>query len=145
MSTAKQNRSLKNNIFVNYMKRLKIGLLGKIIIAIAAGIGAGAICPEWIVRIFVTFNSIFGQFLSFAIPLIIVGLVTPAIADIGNKAGKMLLVTVAIAYVSTVAAGLISYLTGNALFHSIYDLSVIYLSFNSTELLQLIDIREYLR
>lgn len=118
MSTAKQNRSPKNNIFVNYMKRLKIGLLGKIIIAIAAGIGAGAICPEWIVRIFVTFNSIFGQFLSFAIPLIIVGLVTPAIADIGNKAGKMLLVTVAIAYVSTIAAGLISYLTGNALFPS---------------------------
>ena len=100
------------------MKRLKIGLLGKIIIAIAAGIGAGAICPEWIVRIFVTFNSIFGQFLSFAIPLIIVGLVTPAIADIGNKAGKMLIVTVAIAYVSTIAAGLISYLTGNALFPS---------------------------
>ena len=118
MSTAKQNRSPKNNIFVNYMKRLKIGLLGKIIIAIAAGIGAGAICPEWIVRIFVTFNSIFGQFLSFAIPLIIVGLVTPAIADIGNKAGKMLLVTVAIAYVSTIAAGLISYLTGNAFFPS---------------------------
>lgn len=118
MSTAKQNRSPKNNIFVNYMKRLKIGLLGKIIIAIAAGIGAGAICPEWIVRIFVTFNSIFGQFLSFAIPLIIVGLVTPAIADIGNKAGKMLIVTVAIAYVSTIAAGLISYLTGNAFFPS---------------------------
>lgn len=100
------------------MKRIKIGLLGKIIIAIAAGIGAGAICPEWMVRIFVTFNSIFGQFLSFAIPLIIVGLVTPAIADIGNKAGKMLIVTVAIAYVSTIAAGLISYLTGNALFPS---------------------------
>lgn len=100
------------------MKRIKIGLLGKIIIAIAAGIGAGAVCPEWMVRIFVTFNSIFGQFLSFAIPLIIVGLVTPAIADIGNKAGKMLIVTVAIAYVSTIAAGLISYLTGNALFPS---------------------------
>ena len=100
------------------MKGLKIGLLGKIIIAIIAGIGAGAICPEWIVRIFVTFNSIFGQFLSFAIPLIIVGLVTPAIADIGNKAGKMLIVTVAIAYVSTITAGLISYVTGNALFPS---------------------------
>lgn len=103
------------------MKRLKIGLLGKILIAIALGIGSGMICPEWIVRIFITFNSIFGQFLSFAIPLIIVGLVTPAIADIGNKAGKMLIVTVAIAYFSTVTAGLVSYLTGNALFPSMIE------------------------
>ena len=82
------------------MKTLKIGLLGKILIAIALGIGTGLIFPEWAVRIFVTINSIFSQFLGFAIPLIIVGLVTPAIADIGNKAGKMLLVTVAIAYFS---------------------------------------------
>ncbi len=103
------------------MKRLKIGLLGKILIAIALGIGSGMICPEWFVRICITFNSIFGQFLSFAIPLIIVGLVTPAIADIGNKAGKMLIVTVAIAYFSTITAGLVSYLTGNALFPSMIE------------------------
>ena len=103
------------------MKTLKIGLLGKILIAIALGIGTGLIFPEWAVRIFVTINSIFSQFLGFAIPLIIVGLVTPAIADIGNKAGKMLLVTVAIAYFSTIFAGLASYLTGAALFPSMID------------------------
>lgn len=101
------------------MKRLKIGLLGKILIAIALGIGIGLICPEWIVRIFVTFNSIFGQFLGFIIPLIIVGLVTPAIADIGNKAGKMLVITLAIAYCSTVFAGLASYITGATVFPSL--------------------------
>ncbi len=101
------------------MKRPKIGLLGKILAAIALGIGLGLISPEWIVRIFVTFNSIFSQFLGFAIPLIIVGLVTPAIADIGNKAGKMLIVTVALAYISTVFAGLVSYLTGAAFFPSL--------------------------
>ena len=103
------------------MKTLKIGLLGKILIAIALGIGTGLIFPEWAVRIFVTINSIFSQFLGFAIPLIIVGLVTPAIADIGNKAGKMLLVTVAIAYFSTIFSGLASYLTGAALFPSMID------------------------
>ena len=103
------------------MKTLKIGLLGKILIAIALGIGTGLIFPEWAVRIFVTINSIFSQFLGFAIPLIIVGLVAPAIADIGNKAGKMLLVTVAIAYFSTIFAGLASYLTGAALFPSMID------------------------
>ena len=100
------------------MKAIKIGLLGKILVAIALGIGIGSISPEWIVRIFVTFNSIFSQFLGFAIPLIIVGLVTPAIADIGSKAGKMLIVTVAIAYISTIFAGLVSYLTGAAFFPS---------------------------
>lgn len=100
------------------MKAIKIGLLGKILVAIALGIGIGSISPEWIVRIFVTFNSIFSQFLGFAIPLIIVGLVTPAIADIGRKAGKMLIVTVAIAYISTIFAGLVSYLTGAAFFPS---------------------------
>ena len=98
------------------MKKVKIGLLGKILIAIALGIGVGFIAPAWLVRPFITFNGIFSQFLGFAIPLIIVGLVAPAISDIGKTAGKMLIVTVAIAYGSTVFAGLVSYLTGAALF-----------------------------
>jgi Na+/H+-dicarboxylate symporter len=98
------------------MKKLKIGLLGKILIAIALGIGLGLIAPAWILRIFLTFNGIFSQFLGFAIPLIIVGLVAPAISDIGKTAGKMLLITVGIAYGSTVFAGIVSYLTGATLF-----------------------------
>lgn len=100
------------------MKKLKIGLLGKIIIAIAAGIGLGTITPEFPVRLCNTFNALFGEFLGFAIPLIIVGLVIPAIADIGNKAGKMLIVTVAIAYASTLFAGFASYYTGVTFFPS---------------------------
>lgn len=103
------------------MKKLKIGLLPKILISIALGIGAGLVVPEWIARIFVTFNGIFSQFLGFVIPLIIVALVATAIADIGNKAGKMLLVTVGIAYGSTVFAGLVSYFTGASLFPSMIE------------------------
>ena len=98
------------------MKKLKIGLLGKIIIAIALGVGLGLGAPAWMVRLFITFNGIFSQFLGFAIPLIILGLVAPAISDIGKTAGKMLLVTVAIAYGSTIFSGLVSYFTGAALF-----------------------------
>lgn len=98
------------------MKKLKIGLLGKILIAIAMGVGIGLVAPAWMVRLFLTFNGIFSQFLGFAIPLIILGLVAPAISDIGKTAGKMLLITVAIAYGSTIFAGLVSYLTGAALF-----------------------------
>ena len=98
------------------MKKLKIGLLGKILIAIALGIGVGLIAQPWMVRTMLTFNGIFSEFLGFAIPLIILGLVTPAISDIGKTAGKMLLITVAIAYGSTVLSGLLSYLTGATLF-----------------------------
>lgn len=98
------------------MKKLKIGLLGRIIIAIILGIGIGQISPAWIVRSFLTFNAVFSQFLGFAIPLIILGLVTPAISDIGKTAGRMLLLTVAIAYGSTIFAGVTSYLTGALLF-----------------------------
>ena len=100
------------------MKKIKIGLLTKIIIAIALGIAAGLFCPAWFVKLFLTFNGLFSQFLGFAIPLIIVGLVTTAIADIGNKAGKLLIITVLIAYGSTLFAGFTSYLTGVALFPS---------------------------
>ena len=103
------------------MKKIKIGLLGKIIIAIVLGILLGMVSPEWIVRLFLTFNGVFSQFLGFAIPLIILGLVAPAISDIGKTAGKMLLLTVGIAYGSTVFSGLISYITGAAVFPGMID------------------------
>lgn len=97
-------------------KHLHIGLLPRIILSIVLGVLLGQVLSEPLVRIFVTFNAIFGQFLGFMIPLIIVGLVTPAIADIGRGAGKLLLVTVLIAYLDTVASGLLSYATGSWLF-----------------------------
>ncbi len=100
------------------MKRIKIGLLAKIVIAIALGIGAGYLFPEWLARIFVTFNSVFSEFLGFLVPILIVGFVAPAIADIGKTASRMLLVTVLLAYGATLFAGFFSYFTGEALFPS---------------------------
>ena len=98
---------------------MKIGLLGRILIAIALGVALGHVFSLPWVRIFVTFNSIFGQFLGFIIPLIILGLVTPAIADIGKGAGKLLLITVGIAYADTVIAAILSYTTGITFFPSL--------------------------
>ena len=98
---------------------MKIGLLGRILIAIALGVLLGNILTLPWVRIFITFNSIFGQFLGFIIPLIIVGLVTPAIAEIGKGAGKLLLITVGIAYADTVVAAILSYTTGSTFFPSL--------------------------
>ena len=79
------------------MKKIKFGLLPQIIVAIILGIAFGGILPAWCSRIFLTFNSIFSQLLGFAIPLIIVGLVTPAIAAIGRAAGRMLALTTLLA------------------------------------------------
>ena len=98
---------------------MKIGLLGRILIAIALGVALGHVFTLPWVRIFVTFNSIFGQFLGFIIPLIILGLVTPAIAEIGKGAGKLLLITVGIAYADTVVAAILSYTTGSTFFPSL--------------------------
>lgn len=97
-------------------KSFHLGLLPRIIIAIVLGIVFGLFFPKPVVRLFVTFNSIFSNFLQFLIPLIIIGLVTPAISDIGSGAGKLLLFTVAIAYCDTVFAGLLSYGTSVSVF-----------------------------
>lgn len=96
--------------------KLRIGLLARIIIAIALGIGAGLIFPDWLSRIFTTFDSIFSNLLGFIIPLLILGFVAPAIADIGRKAGAMLGVTVLIAYLMTFGAGMTSYFTASSVF-----------------------------
>ena len=98
------------------MKKIKLGLLPKIIIAIILGIGAGTISPDMPVRVFVTFNSLFSEFLGFLIPLIIVGLVTPAIADIGKGAGKLLVVTTLLAYGATIFSGFLSYGVSQTIF-----------------------------
>lgn len=91
-------------------------LLIRIAIAIAAGIGAGFVFPDVLTRIFMTFNAIFSEFLGFVIPLLIVGFVAPAIAEIGKKAGAMLGVTVLIAYAMTFGAGLLSFATAETVF-----------------------------
>lgn len=101
------------------LRNLRIGLLGQIIIAIIVGIVVGHFIPVWAGRLFMTFNGLFSQFLGFLIPLIIVGFVTPAIAEIGRKAGKVLVVTALIAYAATVSAGLLAYFTGVSVFPSL--------------------------
>lgn len=101
------------------MKKFKFGLLPKIIVAIILGICLGMFTPETPVRIFVTFNGLFSEFLGFLIPLIIVGLVTPAIADIGKGAGKMLLVTAMLAYGATIFSGFLTYGVGESVFSSL--------------------------
>lgn len=99
--------------------KIKIGLLGKIAVAIALGIGAGFVSPDWAARLMATFNAIFSQFLGFMIPMIIIGFVAPAIADIGSRADRLLVATALLAYGATFMAGILSYFTGTLTFPSL--------------------------
>lgn len=103
------------------MKKFKIGLVGRIIIAMLLGFLLGGVLPLKVTRVFTTFNGLFSQFLGFIIPLLIVGLVAPAIADIGKKAGRMLLATTALAYIATLISGFASYFTSVGLFPDLIE------------------------
>ncbi|AVM51860.1 Na+/H+-dicarboxylate symporter [Bacteroides zoogleoformans] len=94
-------------------------LLLRVVVAIILGLILGRLLPEPVGRVFITFNSLFGEFLSFSIPLIILGLVAPAIAHLGRGAGKLLVLTAAIAYISTVFSGYFTYLPCMELFPDI--------------------------
>ncbi len=99
-----------------WSKVKRVGLLPRVIVGIVLGIVVGLIAPLPVVRVFVTFNSVFGNFLGFLIPLIIFSLVTPAIAGIGKNAGRLLLITSVLAYGSSVASGVMSWLVGANVF-----------------------------
>ena len=101
------------------MKKITENLLFKVIIAIISGILLGLYLPESLGRILTTYNFLFDQFLKFLIPLIIVGLIIPSIAQLGKTAGKLLLTTVLIAYGSTLFAGLFSYTVSMSIFPSL--------------------------
>ena len=100
------------------MKKHEIGLVPKLIIAIVIGILIGQFLPESVCRFVVTLSGIFGSFLKFVIPLMILAYVTMGIADLSQGAGKLLLITVLIAYGSTLVAGSGSYLVSSTLFPS---------------------------
>jgi len=101
--------------------KLKISLLGWVAIAIAGGIVFGQFLPPGVARLFVTFNSLFGNFLSFAIPLIILGLVAPAIGELGKGAGRLLVFTALIAYGSTLFSGFFTYFSGATVLPHLLD------------------------
>ena len=85
-------------------------LVVKLALGIVSGIIIGLIAPEFLTRVFVTFKEIFGQFLGFTIPLIIIFFIASGIASFGKESGKMLGLTSAIAYASTILAGTLAFL-----------------------------------
>ena len=97
------------------MKKFKFPLIAQVFVAMILGVVTGLFIPAWYVRIFVTFNAFFGQFIGFLVPLIILALVTAAIANTERNAGKMLTSTLIIVFASTIFSGLFSYGIGDGL------------------------------
>lgn len=96
-------------------------LLIRIIIAIALGVIIGQFINEDFLRVFLTFNGLFSQFLGFCIPLIIIGLIIPSIGKLGSTASNIVLITTALAYLSTLLSGITAYGVSMASFPSLLE------------------------
>lgn len=101
------------------MKKFFTSLPAKLLLAIVIGILLGLGLPESVMQVIVTLKFIMGQIINFCVPLIILGFITPSITKLGSSATKMLTVAVVIAYVSSVAAALLSMLAGYGIIPSL--------------------------
>jgi Na+/H+-dicarboxylate symporter len=100
---------------------MKVGIIGKLLIAMAIGVLLGLWEPDWTFRGLNSFSGTFSKFIKFFVPFIIVGLVTPAIAETGKGAGRLLLATMGIAYASTLFAGVFAFGVSDFVFPRILD------------------------
>lgn len=92
----------------------RIPLLARLVLGIVLGILLGNILPESVIKFLVTFSDLFSAFLKFAIPLIIVGFIVPGISQVASNAGKLLGLSTAIAYISTLIAGVLAFVVAKA-------------------------------
>lgn len=93
------------------VKQIRLGLVPKLIAAIILGviIGQLSFIPESVLRIPVTFSSLFSSLLAFVIPLMIIGFIVKGISDLTEGAGKLLGIATLISYGSTILGGLAAY------------------------------------
>lgn len=104
--------------------KLKIGIVGRLFIAMVIGVAIGYLAPGAVIRVLNSFGGTFGQFIKFFVPFIVIGLVTPAIAETGKGAGRLLLATMGLAYVSTLFAGGFAFGVSEFTFPRILDKSL---------------------
>ncbi|PAT11682.1 sodium:proton antiporter [Corynebacterium hadale] len=91
-------------------------LLFWVVVAIILGFLCSFVFPDWLARVFVTFNGLFSNFLGFFVPVLIFALIAPAIAGLGRGAGKWLGITAGVAYSSTIISGLIAWGTATVVY-----------------------------
>lgn len=91
-------------IFRSLPFRLLLGLIAGIIVGLTASAG--------LMTVVVTLKYILGQVIMFCVPLIVIGFIAPSITRLGASASRMLGVALALAYVSSICAALMSMLAG---------------------------------
>jgi len=97
------------------MKKVLTSLPFKLLIGIVIGIVVGLLVPESVMSVIVPIKNIMGQIINFVVPLIIIGFIAPSITKLGSNASKLLGIALALAYVSSVLAALLSMGAGYAL------------------------------
>lgn len=102
------------------MKKIKFGLIPKLLLAIILGILFGQLqfLPDIILQIPITISNLFSSVLSFVIPLMIIGYVVVGIADLTQGAGKLLGATTFLSYGSTLVGGTIAFIVASMVFPS---------------------------
>ena len=96
------------------MKILK-SLPARLVLGIIIGIIACLILPEDLMVIVVTVKYILSQFITFCVPLIIIGFIAPSITKLGGSATRLLSIAILLAYLSSFGASVLSGAAGYAI------------------------------
>jgi len=96
-------------------KPYPMNLILKLVAGIVLGILVGLFAPEGLTRLLLTFKALFGQLLFFTIPLLILFFISSGISSLPRQSGKLLGRTLAIAYLSTILAGILAFLVPSLL------------------------------
>ena len=89
-----------------------VTLIIRLLIGLVLGAGLGFVANEAVMDVVVSLRHICGQVIFFLVPLVIVGFITPAIVRLGQRASKILLVAVGLAYLSSIGAAFFSMASG---------------------------------
>ena len=104
---------------MSFFKSLPFKLLLGIIIGGCLGIWAwgakDSTTSGYIMQVIVCAHRLMGQFVSFCVPLIVLGFICPSITKMGQNAGRLLGVGLIIAYLSSVLAATMSAVAANAI------------------------------
>ena len=90
--------------------RLIIGVIAGLIVGL--GCAAGGTLGENLMQVVLTVKTLMGSIISFCVPLIVIGFIAPSITRLQSNASKMLGLALALAYISSVCAALMSMAAG---------------------------------
>ncbi len=87
-------------------------LIIKLLASIIIGIVIGLIAPENLMIVLETIKHFLGQIIFFTIPLVILGFIAPAIAELKANASRFMGITILLAYLSSVGAAAFAVIVG---------------------------------